>query len=456
MNFFRPFWLDEIYTLLQINVPNILILLSNFYQGTDTNPPFYFLFFYALKNYFQIEEKYFRLISYIFTTSGIALLYFNPLLKKYREEVLIITLVSPFILFYLSSEVRAYPLIFFLGSVLLLIISRDNISSIKKHSLIALICFLLLFTHYYSLFYVLVIFIVQIKSLLGQRKYKEIFIYLMPVLIFIIWIPAIQNQIKSVNSYFWQNKVSLNQLILFPKFFFGKTLLVVIPFLIFSLFNFTFKDKFRYMIKYQEFYIILLGWLLIPYIIGLLSFFIDIPFVERYFTLSFFPFVIGIVYIIPDKINIRWLQITLMSLILINIWNIFVNYKKIEKEKEILNKRLSLLQKGNVICESPHVFYPLNYYSKNQGIYRAYFVLDLESASIKGNIKNALFDYYGNKYLRKYFYLPQVLEWNELNKKLNQFFIIDEPNRMFFEYRILNRSDYKLNEIEKNIFWVQK
>ncbi len=45
-----------------------------------------------------------------------------------------------------------------------------------------------------------------------------------------------------------------------------------------------------------------------------------------------------------------------MSLILINIWNIFVNYKKIEKEEEILNKRLSLLQKGDVICESPHVF----------------------------------------------------------------------------------------------------
>ncbi|MCR4418118.1 MAG: hypothetical protein NUV92_10305 [Ignavibacteria bacterium] len=76
-------------------------------------------------------------------------------------------------------------------------------------------------------------------------------------------------------------------------------------------------------------------------------------------------------------------------------------------------------------------FYPLNYYSKNQGIYRTYFVLDLESASIEGNIKNALFDCYNNKYLRKYFYLSQFLEWNELNKILNQFFIIDEPDSIF-------------------------
>ena len=74
-----------------------------------------------------------------------------------------------------------------------------------------------------------------------------------------------------------------------------------------------------------------------------------------------------------------------------------------------------------------------------------------------GLSRNAIFDYYWNSRLKEVYELPRVVEWNDFSKSFNEFFVIDEMNRMLFERRIGNDPRYIVQRMTDNgIFRVIK
>jgi len=105
-----------------------------------------------------------------------------------------------------------------------------------------------------------------------------------------------------------------------------------------------------------------------------------------------------------------------------------------------------------VICESPHIFYPLWYYSdKNYNL-----VLDWESSNVEGNVKNSVFDYYGNLRAKKIYDLKLVLIWSEFINLHDKFYIINEKGRMLFENRITDYNDYTITNVGRQIKFIEK
>lgn len=445
----KPAWLDEISTIEHTSNGSILNLISNLYNGADSNPPLYYLLISIIFKYINQSLLLGRLFSFSAFLLGIFFIrkLLNP--REYLGFYLTI-MTSTYLLFYLSNEIRAYSLLFMLAT-LFLIIYTSRIRQIVKSILIAIIWTLLLYTHYYSIFYFFAFFCIEFLHTVKSKKYFELIFLFIPILLFLPWIPAIINQLDVFKGFFWQDRPTLYRFLKYPYFFLGGSSLLLIS-LVFRLDNLKAEFKLK-----KKFYLILLSWLMIPLTVGILTKYLNLVYVERYFTISIIPLLIIIPKVISYykmKIMTLFLFIYILSFSTINIYNKMLEF---ENQNKKLTKYLKLSRKGkDVFCESPHVFYQLKYYSKMLKIKQPFLVLDKSSAFSAGNVKNSAFDFYGNLSLKNKFNFKNILIWDEIKDTINSFYLINEKGRMFFENILVNNKKFTITDVDDEIKLIRR
>lgn len=448
----KPIWLDEISSVLNSNVDSILILLKNFYYGADTNPPLYFILLHLVIKLFGENLIILRLLSLLFVIVGIFALLNISFIKNHKISLAIIIISAPFILFYLISEIRPYSLQFCLASVLLNIYANKNISLTKKRIILSVLGTLTIFTHYYSILYILPLIVYETYNSIKSRSYFEILIVNVPLILFLFWLPAIYNQIKIFYGHFWQDYPSIKHILMLPKYFWGKLLIINIIISLFTLVrNYSSIKQFILSLD-KSFIYILFFWLIVP----ALTIILQIPFVYRYFHLTFIPLsIFFLVIFINEHCSIVKIIFT-FTIISIPIIESIVVLKNNREEFRKLNYHLSFLNNFDILCESPHIFYQLDYYSKKNYKHKPYYILDFSSSISEGNSKNAIFDYYGNKNLKRFFEIERVLDWSTFSASVSNFIVINEKDRRLFEQRILNNNHYKVIKLNQTIYHVMK
>ncbi len=456
INLIKPLWLDEIASIYQVNVQSIKILIQNFFNGSDTNPPLYFIMLFFLTKIFSINVTLLKITSLLFVIISFSILQKLYWFKTNRFYFNVIFISSPFLMYYLISELRAYSLILFLASILFSELSNNYVYNTKEQIKISIIITLLLYTHYFSIFYAIPVIIILIYKNIEQHNYSNLLLNLSPILLYFLWIPAIINQYSVFFGHTWQPIPTFRSVLLIPKYFFGKIIVFLIPIFVYIVIK-HYKDIIFTLKKIDSLIVfVMICWSILPFIIAIFSVFTKVPFVERYFTISIIPFLILLTFILSisnSKVLSYFVFIICIGSFIFNSIKFYEDNTLLQKQ---LQKRLNYLNQKDMVCESPHVFYPMNFYKIENMKFNVFYALDYESAIAKGNLKNSLFDYYGNLNLKKYFNLKNVCHWDSLKSHLRDFYLINESNRMFFEFRIVPDSSYKIIKIDNDIYRIIK
>lgn len=454
----RPIWLDECYTLINTDVDSLKQLFYNFYNGADTNPPFYFFTIFLLKFLPFNELILLRISSLIYYLGGVFLLAKIVHSKSQKQYLFLIASTIPFLNFYLSSELRAYALQFFLASCFVSFYEKAKNRKYDYRNITGLIIAstLLLYTHYFSIFYLLMVFVIETLFIRKNRNYAILLSVITSFILFSPWIPVIFKQKEVYHGFNWQVPFNLFDIYKIPYFYLGNSIYIYIIAFCFVFFIHLVKNKlFLTIISIEKKHVVIISLLLFPFIGALLSNISSFPFVERYFSLSIISFLIIASFVFS---RIRLVKLELLLLVFLGLFVIIKSYnyfRIVESQKYELSLKLELLNKKEpVVCESPHFFYPLYYYAKHKNLSLPFLVLDKQASIVKGNSKNAIFDYYGNKNLKKYFELPNVLEFETFIKFNKNFYLLDEGDRQLFEWKIKNDSSFTCYRKSKNLLQI--
>jgi hypothetical protein len=463
----KPIWLDEIATVLTISVSSISKLVSNLYSGCDTNPPLYFIVALVVTKMTSLTVIVLKLVSLVFALTGLFIFYHEFKARIRLESFLLCLLgiaVSTFFSQYLTTEIRAYSLFFALS--FLLLTQYRKISTVERINVgkmlsFALIIMLFLYVHYFALFYVVMLVIFEMCYSVPEGRLNVLLAAMIALIAYAPWIGGIVNQLKAVHYTSWQPTPSILQVLDTPHYFFGYPLLI---FLVICALAMVFRRKVgtsAFFHEQNKREIILLGlFALLPLFIYLLSMFIPIVFTQRYFVPSYVSMLILLALLINDFLPDRSYLIAALLVLFtaIGVHKLVAYKNNVESLKAKLEHDLKLNSEGiPIVCESPYVFYPLDFYAQREGNSHFYLVLDKESAQAAGSVRNAIFDYYWNSRLKEVYELPRVVEWNDFSKSFNEFFVIDEMNRMLFERRIGNDPRYIVQRMKDNgIFRVIK
>ena len=466
----KSLWLDEVGTLITINSNSFIKLIQNIYNGSDQNAhaPLYFILMYFLNLLFGEQVLIFKTFSFscIIVCILIAIYVLKDKIKYQTFLFLFLFLsINSFFSQFLIVEIRMYGLYFGLVIfwILYLYINRErNYLDVKSLIIYALLLTALLYIHYYSFFYIFLLFLLEIYYSLKYKFFRNLIPYLISFFLFSPWIVAIKNQVDSVHGYFWQKIPSLDNFFDLYYSFVGKSSLFL---LVFILIYFMLKNKNLGSIKiFSEdkslFIISLFSFLIVPFFIFITSLFELTVFVNRYFIPTYIVLILflGILFQVSKLYKKSYLRFFIfLFLIVVGIYRMN-NYRQfVQSAKEELNKKLELNEfKIPIVCESPHTYYPLEYYSQKKGVSNFYFILDYESTFKEGNIKNAPLDYFWNLNLKKCYDLPRVIEWDDFKAQNNKFLLIDEEDRMLFENRIEINPKYSWQVVKDNIYFVDK
>lgn len=472
INLERPFWIDEVYSVLTANVDNLYELLSNYYQGCDTNPPLYFLLLHIWIKIFGENVAAIKILSFLFVVIGLFFLLKIELLKE-SEKILCVAVffVSTYVSFYLIREARAYSLQFCLASLVIYLYSKnDNSCSYKRIWKVSVVNTLLLYTHYYSIFYVGAMIFLDIWKFIKTQDYKKIGISVLPLALFLPWIPAIINQASAINMLTSHKPPTLANLANFFIFYYSNNFFLFF-FLLFStivLFFLPFEKnnikKKRMELKNKAvenkfFFIRLLLFLIIPFIFIIisskLSFF---KFYERYFGLSYISIFIFLSYLLQKSRKQAYKTFYFFFVSFLVFIQISYGRKEKDETKTNLENYLFLLNYNNLAFENPYYFYPLYFYASK--IYKknfmAYYVIDFESSKNNTKIINDLADYVGAVNVRKFFKLPFILTCEEFEEKIDSCFFINDEDRFLFERKFINNPKYELNFVTPHFIVLKK
>ena len=279
-------------------------------------------------------------------------------------------------------------------------------------------------------------------------------------LAFLPWSNAIINQFSVFHGYVWQEPPEFLRIIKLPYIF-----LSYLSFLLLLILGFFLGSRKRILIheisnEYNLLVVIVSTlWVLIPFVIGIASKIGFFVYVERYFAIS----LIGYLLLATALLNLIYEnkkgKIVLFCLAVFLYSVHIVNYEKdIYFNRSHLASQIDLVKKGSVIvCESPHQFFPLYYYTGIQNRKNIYLILDKNSALEKGSVKNEIFDYYWNMNLKKYYSHPNILEWNDFNKLLiPSFYLINERGRKCFEVEIEHNSLFSYKSVQDSLLWIMR
>ena len=461
---YKPLWLDEVASLNLLKVTSWSNLLNNIYNGADTNPPLYFLLLFFVQKLTK-SVIYFRLFSVSLSITGLILLL--RFLRKFVNKqttaiVLIIISISYFFPQYLMVEVRPYAM-FFLLSVLFLVqyyrISFQNQKNIFNILSLIFITIFLLYTHYFAIFYIIITLIFEIFNK-NRKNYLVLISILIGILSFLPWVVAIRNQLSLIHGIVWQAKPKIWEIIKLPSFYFNSFLTIFV--LIGSVVGLFIKkiDFTKIHKEYGGFLILIIIFSLFPFINIILTYFNLSVSEPRYYIPSYisYIFILAIILNLFELVEYKLLLIPILIILFIYGSIMEVSYFKFQRSRKEEIKFLLKLNQTSlpILCESPHKFYPLDFYAKENGISNFYFILDKESAVLKSNVKNAIFDYYWNENLKHIYKLNHLIPIEEVINCLNAFYLLNEKDRMIFEHRFENNPSYSVKKEGHGIYFIEK
>ena len=171
----RPFWYDEILTVLAARTPGIKDLLSKFLFGYDQTPPLNAIFVRLSSDVFGWTELAARLPSTFFATAGLFILFhrIRSLANGLMGLAAISILTTSFLPMW-AYEARPYAMLFFASALALSLWTSapdasDGSTGKTRSILFGVAVMLAVFSHYYGVL-LIVPFIAEEAKNRGLRK----------------------------------------------------------------------------------------------------------------------------------------------------------------------------------------------------------------------------------------------------------------------------------------------
>ncbi len=437
----RPLWLDEIITLVVSQGASPFQLVKDFFNGSDTNPPLYFIVVTVLQSICSNNIFLLKVFSMITAFSGLLVLFFYFKTRVNRESLYLLLLLlttSSFFSQFILFEIRPYALYFTLSTII--IVYYGKLIAVSKFDIRHVISFgvlstLFLYTHYFSIIYIITLIIIEL-SVLSESKNKSVLAaMILALILYFPWSFAITNQLSAVHYRTWQLPRDMFQLMMLPVIYLGYLNLLILLMGLILLFiwgRFRLNDVKSFL--GNKFNIVLIVFTVVPYIAYAISMILPFGIVERYFVPSFVSSVVLLLFIL-DRVFVTRRKLVI-SIILLSVAYSVYKLDKLSKINDVMvdeiQKKMQLCSEGlPVVCESPHKYFRFQYYAQKMGYSNYYLLLDEKSANDPNNIKNASFDYYWISSMKKYYPLKNIIEWNIFKTKHSEFIYIDEKDRMF-------------------------
>lgn len=446
--FEKNLWLDELFSIQVIDQDAPKEIISKLYLGADTNVPLYFVLIKFYSEIFGSSDIALKIFSLICVFLSLIILYrifrnfgFNEIDTLL---VLFFLILSQAIATYLLVEIRTYSLYFLLSTLLVLIYFRSLSSdSVTDYFHFIFINTALLYTHYYAFF---LISAVTIYEVLFHRRKKYFLSLLFSFSLFAVWIPAVINQYSIGNGLVHHSIPSVIDVVYFYRFLIGFGGIFILFTLIIYL---IFIEKRRELNRILVFGIILSISPLINIIFSNIGISVHSP---RYFIFSLIGLSIILLYII-DKLQFKLKIILMIILTALGVNRVLAYSSYIYEDRKFVEKlNEKSLSDFPLVAESPHIFYPIDYYNEKQEVF---FLLDSLSAFATGNIKNAPYDYYLLKNYQRFYFLPNILPLENFLKIHKEFFLVNENDRLLYEVRFKNNSKYEVTKIDSIIYKIK-
>jgi uncharacterized membrane protein len=457
----RLFWLDELYTLRTLQSKSVVTLIQGFWNGQDTNPPLYFILLYLYASILGGSEFILLVFSFLWFLTSVVSMY--AILRKFVSRGSAVTAIFFFSVsplgFYLLGELRPYGLLMFLTTMM--IYYYDLLKSGKDSTTIKFFFIFystaMLYTHYFAFIYYLVLLCLEFLQAFTERKYRILAIVVVPACLFLPWLPAMRNQLIQIHSIWWQTIPSVSDLISLPSFWFGKYGVIMIA-TVFVAFLISRQDYRAFVNKTQNRGVILLlcSFLITPLIVFLLARFDMLIFKPRYFIPTSIAIVIILGMLIQGvHVNKRiMLIISTVIICCLGIVRLKNQWIASQDVKDSYKRLIDLAERGKpILCESPHVFYPLEYELAKVGLKNAFLPLDSLSASLSVNGQNSLFDYY--QVQSSFFRDSNIVPQKKFLSHEKEFYVINESRSMYFENRIKDNPFYSVQNISDSLYFVK-
>jgi len=202
--------------------------------------------------------------------------------------------------------------------------------------------------------------------------------------------------------------------------------------------------------------LLLCSFLFTPLVVFLFARFDMLIFKPRYFIPTSIAIVILLGVLIQGvRVNKRiMLIISTVIICCLGIVRLKNQWIASQDVKESYKRLIDLAERGiPVLCESPHVFYPLEHELAKVGLRNAFLPLDSLSASLPVNGENSLFDYY--QVQSSLFRDSNIVSQEQFLSHEKEFYVINESRSMFFETRIKDNPFYSVQNISDSLYFVK-
>lgn len=376
----QSLWRDEAfsYFLAKKNILEILTLSTK-----DFSPPLYHLILHFWIKIFGGSEIALRSLSIIFfwATIYVVFLFLNDILKlKLKKSFfyLLFFVINPLLIYY-AFEARMYSLFAFLSTL-------SFYALFKKNSTLYLLSSILgLYTHYFMIF----VIIGQFLFLTINRKKGFSFpssSFYWPIAAFVPWILLVGIN-GNLSGSFWINKSSLqsvfgflgiiytgNELPFYVNhfllnkintdiFYISAVLLIILIYGCFYQKKLSKKDR-------LIFQFVLIWGLIIPIIVGVLSFIKPVYF-PRYLIFATIGFIFTLVFIIEKLPTLpRILLITVLFILTVNYQCLEIAYRKKADLRKTLTEIKAIAKKDDSVYVSSELdFFTAQYYFGENKVY---------------------------------------------------------------------------------------
>lgn len=389
VNLNQSLWLDEAISALAARDFSYSGIIFDFLKA-DNHPPFYYLLLKFWSSFFGFSEISLRSLSVIFGVLTVYLIYL--IVKKIeirnKKTALLAALflaTSPLHVYY-SQEVRMYPVITFLGLLLIYtyLFLLEEKTKIWKFAVFSLLIFLSLATDYVMVF-LMPVFLIYPFFKKSDLKFKlRIFLSFIPAfLIFLIWFPYFLIQIEGSKNVLavlpgWQSVVggaNIKEIsLVWIKFVIGRisfeNKFFYYFWIMFSSVCFIFS--FVFSLKKIKKLILIWLWFLLPLISAFLTSFIipSFNYFRFIFVLPAFYFLVSLGIVEIDR---KLIQKGLIFLIVfINLFGCLIYFIDQKQQREDWKGAVFFvgknIQKNEIaVFEFPEPFAPFRFYN-NLGI----------------------------------------------------------------------------------------
>ncbi len=465
LGYSKPIWFDESMTIFDLRLDFLLVLI----QGTEPHPPFYFIILYFINTFFGEKLILFRVFSTLCSIGGIIILLYylrNKFSKNSLLPYLLFISTNSYFSYYLCSEIRMYGLFFLLNVIFLVSFDKCIADSQKRNTILLFItATLLLFTHYFGVYYVLILFAFLFfnRKIILRKKGAIFIVFLISITILLLfWTKVFLNQLSVSKGYVWQDNPNIMTIFNFIQYYFGKWGFIIVILIIAVSYYYRFIKYSKFNLK--GFYspgisISIVAYMSVPVIVFILSSINLSVFSERYFTPTFIAISLLLLLLFEKSFffhKVYYKYVFLILFIGIGFVRISNNYGHI-KVMETENKRLlTFLDSGKVVVENPHLYFPLNYYCEISKRNNLYLLLDSISSFHFGSIKNSKVDYL---YLKKFEKLNNdiySLNYNQLRNEFKDFYFIRDSTRRFYETWLKDDTAFLFRKCSKDIYYYYK